>query len=145
MVLRTPVIERQVYCLSIAILDGGIHSVHQPLQTAVGNKITCRLRRSHHVAVPVLYVAHRHIYVAVVQLGSRLVEFNHDLVALADEAEVQVRHVLVRHHGSSHFGVDAGHDRLRAILEQVVADRCACRLARHGVFLVSHLAFVVQM
>ena len=145
MVLRTPVIERQVYCLSIAILDGGIHSVHQPLQTAVVYKVTCRLRRSHCVAVLILHITHRNIDIAVVQFGWSLIEFYHQLVASADEAELQVRHFLIRNNRCCIGSVDALLDNIDIVNKQIVAYQYVGRFLRCRVKLIAWLALVVQV
>ena len=141
----TVVVERQVHSLTGTILGGVVESVHQPLQTAVGYKVAGCLRRSHHVAVAVLYITQRHIDVAVVQLGSRLVEIDQQLVALADEAEVQVRHVLVGYHRSCHIIADMSHNLVDVIHEQVVADRYRRKLIRLRVLLIPHVALVIKM
>ena len=145
----TIVEERQCQLLTIvfagAVHDGSVPTVRQPLQTAVRDVVACRLWRRHGVAVPVLHVAQRHVYIAVVQFGSLLVEIYQYLVAPAYEVELQVRHFLVRHYGRRHRFVDVCQDLVNVVREQVVAYRDACRLVRNRVFLISYVVVSVQI
>ena len=79
------------------------------------------------------------------QLGGRLVELYQQLVVLADEGELQVLYLLVRHYGSGLFLVDVRLDNVEGIDEQVVAYGNVRRCLRLRVELVAYLALVVQI
>ena len=142
-VLCTVVIERQFTALATTIFNRSVQTVHQPLQAAVRHVVACRLRRSHRVTVHVLDVAQRHVDVAVVKLRVRLVEFHQHLISASDERELQVRHLLVRHYGSSILLVEVCQHNVLIVHEQIVANQCVGRLLRLRIELVARLAMVV--
>ena len=81
----------------------------------------------------------------MVQSGSILVQFNQHLVTLSDEAELQILHFLVRHHGSCLSIVEVLLNGIYLIDEQVVAYQRFGRLLRQWVELIAWFALVVQI
>ena len=81
----------------------------------------------------------------MVQSGGRFVDLHEQLVALTDEAELQVLHLLVGHNGCCLIGVEVLHDDIFCINEHVVAHQCVGRFLRLRVELIAWLALVVQI
>ena len=149
MILRTIVVERQaqqlVLILARTIFNSMVEAVRYPLYTAVGHVVAGRLRRSHRVAVLILDVTHRHVDVAVVQSGGILVDIHQQLVAPADETELQVLHLLVGHHRCCLCLVEVLLDDSFVIDEQVVTYQCARWLLRQRIELIAWLTLIVQI
>ena len=149
MVLGAVVVERQcqdlVVILACTILHGMIESVDEPLQTAGCYQIASRLRRSQRVTVLILYLIQGHIDVAMVQLGSSLVELYHHLVTSADEAVLQVSHLLVRQYRSSLCLIDVAHDDILAIRKLIPASRSLCRLLGLGIKFIDDVTIGITL